>query len=90
MASGWGEAGARGDWYANRDFNFRNLTVQKGEKLPSAWQIPQNARYLQDTYGESCIKYKSQTKASASRRRIEDEEEWVPARREAGTGGKRK
>lgn len=83
--SGWGEAGARGDWYANQNFCLRNLVVQKGEKLPPAWQVVQNARYLQTTYGERCITYKSQAKVGAPRRAHKDkdnegkEEEWVPA-----------
>lgn len=81
---GWGESDARGDWYANRDFDFKNLQVQKGERLPNAWQLAQNAKYLKDTYGETCIKYKSQTKASR-KQQDDDEEEWVPARKETGS-----
>lgn len=88
MVSGWGEDGARGDWYANQDFNFKNLQVHKGDKLPSAWQIPQNTSYLKDTYGENCIKYKSRT-TSSRRVHQDDKEEWVPARKEAsGKKGK--
>ena len=83
IMSGWGEAGARGDWYANQDFSFKSLTVQKGEKLPSAWQVPQNARYLRDTYGEQCITYKSQTKSAHRPQQNGNEEgEWVPVQQE--------
>ena len=51
MGSGWGrDEDAKGGWVANRDFNFRNLTCAKGDKLPSAWVIVQNRKYLQERY----------------------------------------
>ena len=81
IMSGWGEAGARGDWYANQDFSLKSLTVQNGEKLPSAWQVPQNARYLQETYGKDCIVYKSPMKAAPRVQTDEnvrlDDGEWI-------------
>lgn len=55
MASGYGQDDAKGMWVANRDFDFRNLKVQKGEKLPPAWQITENRNYLKKHYGEDCI-----------------------------------
>ncbi len=55
MPSGWGEDDAKGDWYANREFDFKNLQVAKGAKLPPAWQVPQNRKYLMEHYGKDCI-----------------------------------
>lgn len=81
--SGWGAAGAKGDWYANRDFDMCNLRVQKGEKLPDAWQIPQNARYLKEQYGENCIAYKPPSEASRKAPDVDRDAEdaWVPSRK---------
>lgn len=58
MASGFGQDDARGTWVANRDFDFRNLKAQKGEKLPPAWQVTENRNYLKKTYGEDCIVFR--------------------------------
>lgn len=47
---------AKGTWRANRDFNFRNLKVKKGEALPPNWQYhPLVKGYLKKTYGEDCV-----------------------------------
>ena len=58
MASGYGQDDAKGMWVATRDFDFRNLKVQKGEKLPPAWQITENRSYLKKNYGEDCIAFR--------------------------------
>ena len=55
MASGWGEQSTKGDWYAVQNFDLRNLRIQAGGKLPPAWQVPQNVKYLQQQYGEDCV-----------------------------------
>ena len=56
---------ARGEWYANQDFNTRNLMVHKGEKLPEAWQAPGNPQYLKKAYGEDCIVMMTKAERSA-------------------------
>lgn len=56
---------ARGEWYAAQDFNFKNLRIAIGEKLPPAWQQSANVKYLQQQYGTDCIVRKSDTERSA-------------------------
>ncbi len=63
------------EWYANRDFDFHNLTVAKGGRLPDAWQNPQNAKYLKTLYGEHCI-----VRKTAAATELRDKRAWVPCR----------
>jgi hypothetical protein len=89
--SGWGaENNAKGDWYAAQDFNFRNLRVHKGEKLPSAWQIPQNVSYLKQTYGEGCIEYRSGKSSQTRKKKSEERNEWTPIHKEPNIRRKQK
>ncbi len=62
---------ARGEWYAAQDFNFRNLRVAHGEKLPPAWQQSANVKYLQQQYGTGCVVRKSETEREAELNTIE-------------------
>ena len=70
MASGYGQDDAKGMWVANRDFDFRNLKVQKGEKLPPAWQITENRNYLKQHYGEDCITLRVPAELTAGRAKV--------------------
>lgn len=82
--SGWGSDDAKGSWYAMRSFNMRNLQVQKGEPLPSAWQVPQNVSYLKKQYGPNCVEFLS---PGMRGKQLTDEPEedsgWVPSRKNA-------
>lgn len=81
--SGWGLEDAKGSWYAMQSFNMRNLQVQKGEPLPSAWQVPQNVTYLKEQYGPNCVKFLSP--AMREKQLIDKPEEeslWVPSRKD--------
>ncbi len=67
-----------------RAFDMRNLQVQKGEALPSAWQVPQNVNYLKEHYGPDCVKYLS---PAIRRKQLRDknareDETWVPIHKE--------
>jgi hypothetical protein len=42
-------------WFANKDFNMRNLKVPKGELLPQGWQVPSSIKYLKSQYGDDCV-----------------------------------
>lgn len=90
--SGWGTSDAKGAWHAMRAFNTRNLQVQKGEPLPSAWQVPQNVNYLKEHYGPDCVKFLSPAtrgKQLASNK-TRDDENWVPIHKEpASAKGRR-
>lgn len=94
--SGWGEDDARGNWHANQDFDLRNLKVQNGEKLPPAWQLSQNIKYLQETFGKTCITYaplKTRIKkVPKSAQQKVSEGEWMSLQRDPAlsASGKRK
>lgn len=42
-------------WYAEQDFDLKNLIVVKGELLPKKWQAPGSIRYLKQNFGEGCV-----------------------------------
>ena len=42
-------------WFANQDFNLKNLQVPKGELLPAGWQSPSSIKYLRSQYGKDCV-----------------------------------
>ena len=71
MPSGWGEEDASGSWYATRDFTLKNLTVPAGGRLPEGWQIIQNIKLLQQTYGPECVIRKTQQQLLAEMARSE-------------------
>jgi len=73
MPSGWGEEDAGGSWYATRDFTLKNLTVPAGGRLPDGWQVIQNIKLLQQTYGKDCVARKTQQQILAEIARVEPE-----------------
>lgn len=51
-------------WFANRDFKFPNLTVDKYHTLPKIWQTPDKIHYLKMAYGADCVIFKEDSEVS--------------------------
>ena len=49
----------RVEYFANRDFDFKNLQCRAGERLPNRWQDNQLVKGLKSRYGDACVTHKT-------------------------------